>query len=71
MRVVMQNLAALRYAYNKRLREKPGLKVIVSSGYSTEISLQGVPADAGYVYLPKPSPSAVIAATVRECLEKK
>jgi TonB family protein len=25
MRVVMQNLAALRYAYNKRLREKPGL----------------------------------------------
>lgn len=26
MRVVMQNLAALRYAYNKRLREKPGLR---------------------------------------------
>jgi hypothetical protein len=26
MRVVMQNLASLRYAYNKRLREKPGLK---------------------------------------------
>jgi hypothetical protein len=26
MRVVMQNLAALRYAYNKRLREKPELK---------------------------------------------
>jgi TonB family protein len=26
MRVVMQNLAALRYAYNKCLREKPGLK---------------------------------------------
>lgn len=25
MRVVMQNLSALRYAYNKRLREKPGL----------------------------------------------
>jgi TonB family protein len=24
-RVVMQNMAALRYAYNKRLREKPGL----------------------------------------------
>jgi TonB family protein len=30
-RVVMQNMAALRYAYNKRLREKPGLcgKVMV------------------------------------------
>jgi hypothetical protein len=26
MRVVMQNISALRYAYNKRLREKPGLK---------------------------------------------
>jgi TonB family protein len=26
MRVVMQNLGALRYAYNQRLREKPGLK---------------------------------------------
>ena len=26
MRVVMQNLSALRYAYNQRLREKPGLK---------------------------------------------
>jgi hypothetical protein len=26
MRVVMQNLTALRYAYNKRLREKPGLR---------------------------------------------
>jgi len=26
MRVVMQNISALRYAYNKRLREKPGLR---------------------------------------------
>ncbi|NLE02975.1 MAG: AgmX/PglI C-terminal domain-containing protein [Fibrobacter sp.] len=26
MRVVMQNINALRYAYNKRLRERPGLK---------------------------------------------
>jgi hypothetical protein len=26
VRVVMQNITALRYAYNKRLREKPGLK---------------------------------------------
>ena len=26
MRVVMQNIAVLRHAYNKRLREKPGLK---------------------------------------------
>jgi CheY-like chemotaxis protein len=51
--------------------EKPQLKVIISSGYSTEISMQGVPAGAGYRYLPKPSPSAAIATAVRECLEKK
>jgi Ca-activated chloride channel family protein len=30
MRVAMQNLASLRYAYNKRLREKPGLKGQIS-----------------------------------------
>jgi len=31
MRVIMQNLVALRYAYNKRLREKPGIfgKIVV------------------------------------------
>jgi PAS domain S-box-containing protein len=51
--------------------DKPQLKVIISSGYSTEISMQGVPAGAGYRYLPKPSPSAAIATAVRECLEKK
>lgn len=51
--------------------EKPQLKVIISSGYSTEFSMQGVPTSAGYVYLPKPSPSGAIAAAVRECLEKK
>jgi PAS domain S-box-containing protein len=51
--------------------EKPELRVIISSGYSTEISMQGVPADAGYIYLPKPSPSAAIATAVRECMEKK
>jgi CheY-like chemotaxis protein len=51
--------------------DKPQLKVIISSGYSTEISMQGVPADAGYRYLPKPSPSAAIATIVRECLEMK
>ena len=51
--------------------EKPQLRVIISSGYSTEISMQGVPAGAGYIYLPKPSPSAAIATAVRECMEKK
>ena len=68
--VMPEGVTGLELAEKLR-SEKPLLKVIISSGYSTEISLQGVPTNAGYVYLPKPSPSAVIAATVRECLEKK
>ena len=55
----------------KLKREKPSLQVIISSGYSTEISMQGVPAESGYLYLPKPSSSALIAATIRDCLEQK
>ena len=50
--------------------EKPGLKVIISSGYSTEISSHGIPAESGFCYLAKPSASALIAATVRDCLQK-
>jgi PAS domain S-box-containing protein len=68
--VMPEGVSGLELA--EKLRgEKPQLKVIISSGYSTEISMQGVPADAGYVYLPKPSPSAAIAAAIRECLDKK
>ena len=68
--VMPEGVSGLELA--EKLRgEKPQLKVIVSSGYSTEISMQGVPADAGYIYLPKPSPSAAIAAAIRECLQKK
>ncbi len=51
--------------------EKASLKVIISSGYSTEISMQGINSVAGFVYLPKPSASATIASTVRECLDSK
>jgi PAS domain S-box-containing protein len=68
--VMPEGISGLDLAEKLRA-EKPHLKVIISSGYSTEISMQGVPADAGYLYLPKPSPSAAIATAVRECLEKK
>ena len=68
--VMPEGVTGLELAEQLR-SEKPQLKVIISSGYSTEISMQGVPTDAGYVYLPKPSPSATIASTIRECLEKK
>lgn len=36
MRVVMQNIAALRYSYNKRLREKPGLKGKVTCKFAID-----------------------------------
>jgi PAS domain S-box-containing protein len=68
--VMPEGISGLDLA-EKLCAEKPRLKVIISSGYSTEISMQGVPADAGYLYLPKPSPSAAIATAVRECLDKK
>jgi len=68
--VMPEGVSGLELAEKLRA-EKPQLKVIISSGYSTEFSLQGVPANAGYIYLPKPSPSATIAAAIRDCLDKK
>ena len=68
--VMPEGLNGLELAEQMRV-EKPGLKVIISSGYSTEISNHGVPAESGFFYLAKPSPSALIAATVRDCLQKK
>jgi CheY-like chemotaxis protein len=68
--VMPEGVSGLELA-DKLRGEKPQLKVIISSGYSTEISMQGVPKAAGYIYLPKPSPSSAIAATIRDCLEKK
>jgi PAS domain S-box-containing protein len=68
--VMPEGVTGLELA-EKLQREKPSLQVIISSGYSTEISMQGVPADSGYVYLPKPSSSSVIAATIRNCLGGK
>jgi two-component system cell cycle sensor histidine kinase/response regulator CckA len=68
--VMPEGITGLELA-EKLKSEKPSLRVIISSGYSTEISMQGVPSDAGYIYLPKPSASALIAATIRNCLEQK
>ena len=51
--------------------EKPDLKIIISSGYSTEFSAHGVTTEAGFIYLPKPSSSQIIASTVRTCIEQR
>ena len=49
---------------------KPGLKAIISSGYSAEMVEAGVPTKAGIVYLPKPYATSVLANVVRDCLDQ-
>jgi PAS domain S-box-containing protein len=54
-----------------RLREmRADLKVIISSGYSTEITKSGVPAGPGIAYLAKPYEVKVLVAAVRKCLDR-
>ncbi len=50
---------------------KPGLKAIISSGYSAEMVHGGVPAKAGLVYLPKPYATRALAGVIRDCLDQK
>lgn len=48
---------------------KPGLKVIISSGYSAEIVHAGIPTRTGITYLPKPYDERTLADAVRACLD--
>ena len=52
-------------------KEKPGLRVVVSSGYSAEMTDRGAPTDAHFVYLPKPFQAATLASAVRKCLDAR
>jgi signal transduction histidine kinase/ActR/RegA family two-component response regulator len=55
-----------------RLRsEKPGLKVIITTGYNSKSDQSGVPTDMGYLYLPKPYDVNALADMVRRCLDLK
>ena len=49
---------------------KPGLKVIVSSGYSDEIVQAGVPDSLGVHYLPKPYEIRTLGTLLRKCLDR-
>lgn len=54
----------------ERLRaEVPRLKVLLSSGYSADLVSQGGPAEAGIVYMPKPSPPSELARAIRGILD--
>jgi two-component system cell cycle sensor histidine kinase/response regulator CckA len=67
--VMPEGLTGLELA-ERLIMEKPALRVIISSGYSTEFSAHGVTTEAGFIYLPKPSSSQIIASTVRSCIEQ-
>jgi PAS domain S-box-containing protein len=67
--VMPEGLTGLELA-EQLLRVKPSLKVIISSGYSAEISQAGVPDKAGIVYLPKPYNAGTLADVVRGCFPK-
>ena len=68
--VMPEGLTGLDLA--ERLKgEKPGLKVLLSSGYNAEFAGQGRPAAAGITYLQKPYQVEVLSRTVRDCLDKK
>lgn len=55
----------------ERLQElKPGLKAIISSGYSSEMVHAGIPKDSGVIYLPKPYDTTQLSQAVRQCLDQ-
>ena len=68
--VMPEGLTGLDLA-EKLKKEKPGLKVIISSGYSAEIAGQSSLAAHGIIYLQKPYHVEILAKTVRDCLDGK
>ena len=55
-----------------RLRQsKPGLKIILDSGYSAEMTAGGAPELKDVVYLPKPFTIKELTSVLRECLDGK
>lgn len=51
--------------------QRPGLKSIISSGYSADIVQGDVLRRPGVVYLPKPYETRTLAKVVRQCLDAK
>lgn len=68
--VMPEGLTGLELA-ERLVMEKPALSIIISSGYSIEFSAHGMTTESGFIYLPKPCAPALIASTVRSCIEQK
>ena len=68
--IMPEGMSGLELA--ERLREeKTDLKIIISSGYSTEMTEPGKTAAKGIVYLHKPYRASLLGKTVRDCLDRK
>jgi PAS domain S-box-containing protein len=50
--------------------EKNSLGIIISSGYSIDITSNNFPVGAGFAYLPKPTTAEAIATTVSGCFSR-
>jgi len=68
--VMPEGMTGLELAEKLRTK-KPALKIIISSGYSAEVTQLGVATKEGIVYLPKPYELRVLGAAVRDCLDRK
>jgi len=53
------------------LQEKPGLKVLYTSGYSLELIGSSLTASKNFIFLPKPYHPDTLAQTVRKCLDRE
>ncbi len=68
--VMPEGLTGLDLA-EKLKKEKPGLKVVISSGYSAEMAANGRSAIDGITYLQKPYQLEPLSRVVRDCLDGK
>ena len=55
----------------KLVEEKPGLKVIYSSGYSRDVAGPDLMLKEGVMFLQKPYHPKTLAKTIRDCLDQK
>ena len=67
--IMPEGLTGLDLAAQLR-KEKPELKVVLSSGYSAELASSGSLAAHRVTYLPKPAEPGLLAAAVRNCLDQ-
>jgi len=68
--VMPEGLSGLQLAQRLR-RAQPGLKIIIASGYSAELTEKGLPPTDHFSFLPKPFDAAMLGKAVRACLDRQ